>query len=269
MSALISQKWPFVSFSTSNNIRAIKEKHLFPLKDERYKDFSPNANSLKFLFKYRTTFLYHDNIIIEANATCNNKLWALSTKIHLNNFFAKSYNYVQMHPHHSCIYTTSRVVLKRNFLYHPYIYFNTSTHASIEVCITYRITGSNRFWPNFLADKRSKSRSISISRTRTFSIGHQGEKNSYGSRVIALSSLGYKVEILRSSSRVINSIDTRKFHGDELQKPIPLPLRPLSFFIPSSVLQIRVGESKRGGHARQKWRQKWFFDHYCRCDRLD
>lgn len=114
MSALISQKWPFVSFSTSNNIRAIKEKHLFPLKDERYKDFSPNANSLKFLFKYRTTFLYHDNIIIEANATCNNKLWALSTKIHLNNFFAKSYNYVQMHPHHSCIYTTSRVVLKNN-----------------------------------------------------------------------------------------------------------------------------------------------------------
>lgn len=33
----------------------------------------------------------------------------------------------------------------------------------------------------------------------------------------------YKVEILRSSSRVINSIDTRKFHGDELQKPIPRP----------------------------------------------
>lgn len=53
--------------------------------------------------------------------------------------------------------------------------------------------------------------------------GHQGEKNSYGSRVIALSSLGYKVEILRSSSRVIDSIDTRKFHGDELQKPIPRP----------------------------------------------
>lgn len=124
------------------------------------------------------------------------------------------------HPHHSCIQSScTQKTIKNLSISSLYLF-----HASIEVCITYRITGSNRFWPNFLADKRSKSRSISISRTRRGNVSAiKAKKNSYGSRVIALSSLGYKVEILRSSSRVINSIDTRKFHGDELQKPIPRP----------------------------------------------
>lgn len=123
----------------------------------------------------------------------------------------------------------------------------------------HRITCSNRFCPNFLADKRSKSRSISISQTR-----QQGNvfnrpsrwKNSYGSLVIALSSLGYiwsrdlKIVIKGRRTRFINSIDTRKFHGDDLQKPIPA-----TTFVFCSFLQIRIGESKRGV-AMQKWRQK-------------